>query len=74
MLDSLILISEGKPVAGGRLELLAVTPGESGEPDLVVGRLSAGSLPSGSYLLELRLGGEPRAGAVTARPFRISSR
>ncbi|MFL6291708.1 MAG: hypothetical protein ACJ759_12505, partial [Thermoanaerobaculia bacterium] len=61
----------------GKLELLAVTPGEAGEPDMVVGRLSAGSLPPGSYLLKLRLGdhfhSEPRAQAVTLRPFRISS-
>jgi VWFA-related protein len=71
-LDSLILDAEGKPVAGGKVEMLAVTPGEAGEPDMVVGRLSAGSLPPGSYLLKLRLGGQPRA--VTARPFRISSR
>ena len=77
VLDSLILNAEGKPAAGGRVELLSVTPGESGEPDLVIGRLSAGSLPPGSYLLELRLGiqvpAQPRARAVTARPFRISS-
>jgi hypothetical protein len=56
----------------------ANSPGESGEPDLVVGRLSAGSLPPGSYLLELRLGdqdpSQPRARAVTARPFRVAAR
>ncbi|HEX5719933.1 MAG TPA: VWA domain-containing protein [Thermoanaerobaculia bacterium] len=73
VLDSIILSSEGKPVAGGKLELLTVTPGEAGEPDMVVGRLRAGSLPPGSYLLKLRLGNQPRAQAVTARPFRISS-
>jgi VWFA-related protein len=72
-LRSRILGSDGKPAAGGELELLAVTPGESGEPDLVVGRLSAGSLPPGSYLLELRLGNQPRARAVTARPFRVAA-
>ncbi|HEX6861461.1 MAG TPA: hypothetical protein VF414_01525, partial [Thermoanaerobaculia bacterium] len=74
VLDSDILSAEGKPVAGGKLELLAVTPGEAGEPDMVVGRLSAGSLPPGSYLLKLLLGSQARAQAVTARPFRISSR
>lgn len=68
-----ILNAEGKPATGGNLELLAVTPGESGEPDLVVGRLNAGSLPPGSYLLELRLGDNPRAQAVTARPFRVAA-
>jgi VWFA-related protein len=72
-LRSRILGADGKPVAGGQLELLAVTAGESGEPDLVVGRLSAGSLPPGSYLLELRLGNQPRAKAVTARPFRVAA-
>ncbi|MFP5286328.1 MAG: hypothetical protein ACLGI9_11375, partial [Thermoanaerobaculia bacterium] len=76
-LRSRILDAQGRPAAGGELELLAVTPGESGEPDLVVGRLSAGSLPPGSYLLELRLGyqatAQPRARAVTARPFRVAA-
>ena len=72
VLDSVILSSEGKRVEGGRLELLSVTPGEAGEPDMVMGRLSAGSLPPGSYLLKLCLGTQPRAQAVTARPFRIS--
>lgn len=77
VLDSLILNAEGRPAAGGRVEFLTVTPGESGEPDLVVGRLSAGSLPPGSYLLELRLGdqdpAQPRARAVTSRPFRVAA-
>ncbi|HEX5714866.1 MAG TPA: hypothetical protein VF179_01830, partial [Thermoanaerobaculia bacterium] len=72
-LRSRILGADGKPAAGGELELLAVTPGEAGEPDLVVGRLSAGSLPPGSYLLELRLGNQPRARAVTSRPFRVAA-
>lgn len=69
-----ILDSAGKPATGGEVELLAVTPGESGEPDMVVGRLNAGSLPPGAYLLELRLGRQVRAQAVTARPFSISAR
>lgn len=72
-----ILDARGRPAAGGELELLAVTRGESGEPDLIVGRLSAGSLPPGSYLLELRLGyqdpSQPRPRAVTARPFRVAA-
>ncbi|MEA2559914.1 MAG: hypothetical protein QOH06_1418 [Acidobacteriota bacterium] len=72
-LRSRILGADGKPAAGGQLELLAVTAGKSGEPDLVVGRLSAGSLPPGSYLLELRLGNQPRAKAVSARPFRVAA-
>lgn len=76
VLDSLILSADGKPVAGGRLELLAVTPGEAGEPDMVIGRLSAGSLPPGSYLLKVLLGNQvpaqPRA--ATARPFRVAAR
>ncbi|HVG11181.1 MAG TPA: VWA domain-containing protein [Thermoanaerobaculia bacterium] len=73
VLDGIILSAEGKPVEGGKLELLAVTSGETGEPDMVVGRLSAGSLPPGSYLLKLRLGDQPRTQAVALRPFRISS-
>jgi VWFA-related protein len=69
-----ILDAAGKPTTGGEVELLAVTPGESGEPDMVVGRLNAGSLPPGAYLLELRLGRQVRAQAVTARPFSVSAK
>jgi VWFA-related protein len=68
-----ILDAQGKPASGGEVELLAVTPGESGEPDLAVGRLKAGSLPPGSYLLELHLGKQSRTRTVTARPFRVSA-
>jgi hypothetical protein len=74
LLRGRILDAAGKPATGGELELLAVTPGESGEPDMVVGRLNAGSLPPGAYLLELRLGRQARAKAVTARHFRISEK
>jgi VWFA-related protein len=72
-LRSRILDLAGKPMTGGKVELLGVTPGEGGEPDLVVGRLSAGSLPPGSYLLELRLGTKTRVQAITARPFQVSA-
>jgi len=64
VLRSRILNAEGKPAAGGGLELLTVTPGESGEPDLVVGRLSAGSLPPGSY----PAGAAPRVSGSGAAP------
>jgi VWFA-related protein len=67
-----ILTAEGKPAAGGVVDLLTVSPGEAGEPDLVLGRLRAGSLPAGDYMLELRLG--KKSGAVqasTIRPFMI---
>jgi hypothetical protein len=67
-----ILTAEGKPATGGAVELLTVSPGEAGEPDLVLGRLRAGSLPAGDYMLELRLG--TKSGAVqasTVRPFLI---
>ncbi|HEX7183670.1 MAG TPA: VWA domain-containing protein [Thermoanaerobaculia bacterium] len=70
-----ILTPEGKPVTGGEVELLTMTPGEGGEPDLVMGKLRVGSLPPGDYLLELRVGRE--AGpvqAVTARPFLVTER
>jgi VWFA-related protein len=70
-LRSRILDLHGKPMAGGKVELLGVAPGEGGEPDLVVGRLNAGSLPPGNYLLELRLGTKNRVQAVTARPFQV---
>ena len=69
-----ILTGEGKVVTGGTLELQTVTPGEAGEPDLVLGRLHAGSLPPGKYLLELRIGNDGVARAVTARPFQIAER
>lgn len=67
-----IIDAQGRSTAGGEVDLMAVTPGEGGEPDLVIGRLRAGTLPPGSYLLELRLGTEPRARALTVRPFRVS--
>jgi VWFA-related protein len=63
-----ILTAEGKPAAGGALELLTVSPGEAGEPDLVLGKLRAGSLPAGDYMLELRLG--KKTGAVQASTVR----
>jgi hypothetical protein len=67
-----ILTAEGKPTQGGSVDLLTVSPGEAGEPDLVLGRLRAGSLPAGDYMLELRLG--KKTGVVqasTVRPFLI---
>ncbi len=68
-----ILTAEGKPMAGGTLDLLTITPGEAGEPDLVLGRLRAGTLPPGDYLLELRAGVEAGVTqAATARPFLIA--
>lgn len=68
-----IVDAQGRSAAGGEVELLAVTPGDGGEPDLVIGRLRARTLPPGKYLLELRLGTEPRARALTVRPFRVSA-
>jgi hypothetical protein len=67
-----ILSGEGKPMSDGTLELLSITPGEAGEPDLVLGRLHAGSLPPGKYLLELRIGNNGTPRAVTTRPFQIA--
>ena len=70
-----ILTADGKPAAGGAVDLLTLSPGESGEPDLMVGRLRAGSLPAGGYLLELRLGGEKGTGQTVAlRPFLVAGR
>lgn len=70
-----ILDAAGKVVEGGTLELLTLTPGgESGEPDLVLARLQAGTLPAGNYLLEVRLGNEGRAvQAATARTFAVAA-
>jgi hypothetical protein len=67
-----ILSGEGKTMTGGTLELLTVTPGEAGEPDLVLARLNAGSLPPGKYLLELRIGNDGTPRTVTTRPFQIA--
>ena len=66
-----ILDSAGRPVEGGTLELQSMTAGESGQPDLVMARLQAGSLPPGRYLLELRAGRAARTQAVSLRPFEI---
>lgn len=69
-----ILDAAGKPIEGGTLQLQAITPGASGQPDLVMARLQAGTLPPGSYFLELRAGRETRAQAVALRPFEIVPR
>jgi hypothetical protein len=70
-----ILTADGQPTTGGTVDLLTVSPGEAGEPDLMVGRLRAGSLPAGGYLLELRLGGEKGTGQTVAlRPFLVAGR
>ncbi len=79
LLRGRILDAAGRTAAGGGVEWLGVTAGDSGEPDMVVGRLDAGTLVPGNYLLELRLGRQIRAQAVvfqaiTARPFRISAK
>src|SRR5262249_38328827 len=70
-----ILNAAGKTVDGGTLELLTLTPGgESGEPDLVLARLQAGTLPAGNYLLEVRLGNESKpVQAATARTFAVAA-
>lgn len=69
-----ILTAAGKPATGGDVELLAITPGEAGQPDLLTARLRTGSLPPGSYLLELRLGGDAgKAKAVAARRFQVTA-
>lgn len=67
-----ILTAEGKAIEGGSLEFLTVTAGDGGEPDLVVGRLRAGTLPAGRYLLELRIEEDSVARAATARFFDVT--
>jgi hypothetical protein len=69
-----ILNAAGKAVGGGTLELLTLTPGgETGEPDMVLARLQAGTLPAGNYLLEVRLGNESRdVQAATTRTFAVA--
>jgi VWFA-related protein len=69
-----ILTAEGKAVEGGALDLQAVTPGAAdGEPDLVMARLRAGTLPAGNYLLDLRLGQGNAVQATTGRPFTVAA-
>jgi hypothetical protein len=72
---SRILNAAGKAVEGGAMKLLTITPGgETGEPDLILARLQAGTLPAGNYLLEVRLGNEGRAvQAATVRTFAVSA-
>jgi VWFA-related protein len=66
-----ILDAAGRPIEGGELRLQTITPGSSGQPDLVMALLQAGTLPPGRYLLELRAGRETRSQAVAVRPFEI---
>ena len=69
-----VLDAAGRPVEGGELELQAITPGAGGQPDLVMARLQAGTLPPGHYLLELRAGRSTRPQAVAVRPFEVVAR
>lgn len=67
-----ILGADGKAVDGGTFDLMALTPGGDGSPDMLIARVHAGTLASGEYLLEVRVAsgsGPPRAAAV--RHFRV---
>ncbi|HEV8239067.1 MAG TPA: VWA domain-containing protein [Thermoanaerobaculia bacterium] len=67
-----ILGADGSEVKGGSLQMLALAAGESGQPDVVMARLSAGALPAGDYTLVVqraRKGAGGRAG--TARRFHV---
>jgi VWFA-related protein len=45
----------GKQVGGGQLEVLSLTAGAGGEPDLAVARLHTGGMAAGEYRLEVVL-------------------
>jgi len=68
-----IFDAQGKAVAKGSLEVLSVTPGAGGEPDLAVARLHADGLPSGEYRLEVVLAEGGRARAATSGRFRVGT-
>lgn len=71
-LRSRVLGEGGAAVAGeGALRVLAVTPGEGGEPDLAVARLDTAAMPAGSYRLEVVLAASGVARAVASAPFSI---
>jgi hypothetical protein len=69
-----ILDAAGRPIEGGAVQFQTITPGSPGQPDLVMARLQAGTLPPGRYLLELRAGHESRAQAVSLRPFEVKAK
>jgi VWFA-related protein len=69
-----ILDAAGRPMEGGTVQFQAITPGNPGQPDLVMARLQAGTLPPGHYFLELRAGSETRARAVALRPFEVMAK
>jgi VWFA-related protein len=69
-----ILDAAGRPIEGGAVQFQTITPGSPGQPDLVMARLQAGTLPPGRYLLELRAGHESRAQAVSLRPFEVTAK
>lgn len=67
-----ILGADGREVKEGKLDLLALAAGETGQPDVVMARLSAGTLPAGDYTLVVqRVGAGTAARAGTARRFHV---
>lgn len=69
-----ILGADGREVKGGSLDLLARAAGETGQPDVVMARLSAGALPAGDYTLVVQrvgVGAGVAARAGTARRFHV---
>jgi VWFA-related protein len=69
-LRSRVLDAAGKP-AGGSLEVLSVTPGTGGEPDLAIATLHTAAGPAGDYRLEVVLAADGVARAVASSAFRV---
>ena len=65
-----VLTKDGAAASQGSLELVSVTPGAAGEPDLLLAALHAGELPPGDYLLELRRQGHD-ATVVSRGSFQV---
>jgi VWFA-related protein len=65
------VLADGKPALSGTLEVLALTPGEGGEPDLAIARLKTGGMAAGDYRLEVVVAADGVARAVASSPFRV---
>ncbi len=68
-----IFDGSGKQVSTGQLEVLSLTAGAGGEPDLAVARLHTSGMAAGEYRLEVVLAAGGRARAVASGQFRVAT-
>ena len=66
-----VLDAAGNAATAPVLEVLSLTPGSGGEPDLAIARLRTGGVAAGDYRLEVVLAAGGVARAVTSAPFRV---